>query len=354
VPTVCIADHAKRTNYVVPCPLEPAVIGDANIATLALARLKDVGGSVEVCVPMAPGTATGVNTGELNDVAKQLVLDALVAFAPPGALDAGAGAAAGAGALGGAGGAGGVAPAIGLPFDTLRRSDSRCSAAAAAEWSPTVHLSYCQPFYSARAPLFLLPGLPYTLCCLPPPVLCCCCRRRLNRRYMFALLTTQSAAFAASAPFVPVTSRLRCPRLRRPRRRQSRHRFPHHRSSAHRRPPNSQTVTKAPPAVRCATTVARRYMRLERAIFFHRREVALSRAVLASMAAHARSWRRQIAASPHATRACNLLSSAGDYALTGRAGIDGGACSLAAPADRGTHDALPPPPAPPRSLPAVV
>lgn len=66
VPTVCIVDHANKTLIVVPCPLEPALIGEkANIATVAVIRRQ--GSTLQVVVPEQPGIGEGVESGEIND-----------------------------------------------------------------------------------------------------------------------------------------------------------------------------------------------------------------------------------------------------------------------------------------------
>ena len=86
VPTVCICING--IIYIVPCPLEPAIIGENNIATLAIIRNKD--GALHVSIPTTPGTASGVNTGDMSPVVTQLVLaaiDASVAAVIPDAAD---------------------------------------------------------------------------------------------------------------------------------------------------------------------------------------------------------------------------------------------------------------------------
>ena len=69
MPTVCIVDHATKTLVVVPCPLEPALIGEtANIATVAVIRRR--GSRLEVVVPEQPGIGEGVESGEISDTCR--------------------------------------------------------------------------------------------------------------------------------------------------------------------------------------------------------------------------------------------------------------------------------------------
>lgn len=64
LPCVIFVDHEKKTNFVVPCPLDSATIGEASMSGLVVAyKYRD---SLRCSVLSAPMTISDVDTGEMN------------------------------------------------------------------------------------------------------------------------------------------------------------------------------------------------------------------------------------------------------------------------------------------------
>lgn len=64
LPCVVFVDHEKETNFVVPCPLDPATIGEASMSGLVVAWKH--GNFLRCSVLSSPMTVDDVDTGEMN------------------------------------------------------------------------------------------------------------------------------------------------------------------------------------------------------------------------------------------------------------------------------------------------